>query len=105
MATHFEVAACHSNHAGRAYLTLNHLGSGAQLILQHLPFEHDHAETIEAQQHRIASEALAIVRAALDYLETQVSESCRWPDAEWRVGAGPHENEPPNAFGYPMERY
>jgi len=103
MDTIFEVAACHSNRAGKAYLTLRHLESGATVVIQHLPFEGEQAETLEAQQQRIAADGLALVRAAAAYLESRVGQTCRWSDIQRTIGAAPRENEPPNAFGYPME--
>ena len=104
MDTIFEVAACHSNHAGKAYLTLHHPASGATVLIQHLPFDYDQTEPLETQQHRIATRGLALVRAAVDYLESQLGETCRWSEIARTIGAAPRENEPPNAFGYPMER-
>lgn len=96
----FEVASCHCNHAGKAHLSLHHPGSGARILIQDLPFEFEQGEAIEAQQRRIAAVSLALVEATVSYLGAQDGAHRRWPEREWRIGAGPHENEPPNHFGY-----
>jgi hypothetical protein len=101
MDTEFQIASCHCNHAGRAYITIKHLPSGALLGIQHLPFEHEHDQTLQQEQQRIATEALRLAREAAAFLAASIESCSGWPTAEHTHGAAPQENQPPNAFGFP----
>lgn len=103
METEFEIASCRCNHAGKAYITVKHLRSGAVLVIQHLPFEHDHDETLEEEQHRIATAGQRLVQDALKFLAAEIKRGADWPTAEHRCGAAPREGEPPNPFGSTLD--
>lgn len=100
MDTEFEISSCRCDHAGKAYITIKHLRSGALLAIQHLPFEHEHDQTMEQEQDQIAAKAVQLARDAAEFLETEVESHAAWPTAEPRCGAAPREGEPPNAFGF-----
>ncbi|CAN7533958.1 hypothetical protein LJR225_003850 [Phenylobacterium sp. LjRoot225] len=84
-------------------MTIKHLRTGAVLVLQHLPFEHAQDQTLQQEQQRIATEALHLTQEAAEFLAAEIESCAGWPTtAEHTCGAAPHENEPPNAFGFPM---
>lgn len=94
MNTEFEVAACHSDRAGRAHLSLTH-ASGAEIAIQNLPFDCDPAEGLEQEQQRILADAAAHARRVAEFLETQSREVRAWPIQQDRPGAAPHEEGQP----------
>lgn len=104
MGAEFEVASCHCNRAGRAYVTVKQPATGAVVVFQHLPFEHCCAESVQEEQHRIVTEAARIAREATEFLAAQTKQLCSWPTMELRPGPSPREGESPNAFGFPIGR-
>lgn len=100
----FEVASCHGDHAGNAYVTVKHVRVGAEVAVQHVPFDADAGESVAEEQARILGKAARIAREAAAFLEAEAKLACGWPTQASAPGASPREGEPPNAFGQPVPR-
>jgi len=92
MNTEFEVAACHSDRAGKAHVSIKHAG-GTEISIQHIPFECDPAEVLTQEQQRIVAEAARIARKAAEFLDAQSTQLRTLPTQEEKPGAAPHEGE------------
>jgi hypothetical protein len=97
----FEILGCHANRAGHAGVTLKHVPSGATVSVHQIPFEHDYGETVGQECQRIRLAGGDIAQRAVQFLgERQPQDP--GPEAS-TPSAAPNADEPPNAFGQPLD--
>jgi len=96
MVEEFEVVSCHGDHAGKAHLSVRRGACGAQIAIQHMPFEADAGESLAEEQSRILCQAAKIAREAADFFEAEAGQMRGWPDRK--------QAAEPNAFGQPIPR-
>lgn len=83
----FEVAACHGDHAGLAHVTVKHVAGGAEVAVQHMPFDSDAAEALAVEQARILAKASEIALEAAAFMKAEAARACGWPTrAAWAWG-------------------
>ncbi|HEV2531412.1 hypothetical protein [Phenylobacterium sp.] len=92
----FEMTACHANRAGQASVTLRHVPTGAMVMIHHVPFQHDYAETVRDECQRIRETAAKIGEAAMSFLTSHTDEAEVLPDQQ--AGAAPQPGEPAKPF-------
>jgi hypothetical protein len=92
----FEMTACHADRAGHASVTLRHVPTGAMVMIHHVPFQHDYAETVRDECQRIRDAAAEIGRGAMSFLTSRTEDTEVLPDQE--PGAAPQPGESATPF-------